>query len=135
MTEITNEDLINKAISVINSQKIGEYTIGNVGSALISCKGNIYTGVCIDVGSGMGFCAEHNAIGSMTTTGEYKIKKIVAVCRDGKGDNFILPPCGRCREFISQIDKSNLETEVILEKNKTVKLKDLLPYYDWYCKI
>ena len=34
-----------------------------------------------------------------------------------------------------QIDSENLETEVILEENKTVKLKDLLPYYDWCYKI
>lgn len=84
MTEITNEVLIEKASSVVNSKKNGEYTIGNVGSALITDKGNVYCGVCIDVGSSMGFCAEHNAIGSMIKAGEYKIKKIVAVWRDDK---------------------------------------------------
>lgn len=135
MVTITNEELINKASSAVNSKKKGENTMGNVGSALITDKGNIYLGVCIDVGSSMGFCAEHNAIGAMITAGEYKIKKITAVYKDENGGTFILSPCGRCREFMRQIDSSNLETEVILEKDKTAKLKDLLPYYDWYHKI
>ncbi|MCU9602113.1 hypothetical protein OEV75_13000 [Caldibacillus kokeshiiformis] len=47
----------------------------------------------------IGFCAEHSAITAMVTAGERKIAKIVAVYEDGS----ILPPCGRCREFISQI--------------------------------
>ncbi len=83
----------------------------------------------------MGFCAEHNAIGAMVTAGEYKIKKIVAVWKDDKNNCCILSPCGRCREFMRQIDNDNLETEVILEKDRTVKLKDLLPDYDWCHKI
>jgi cytidine deaminase len=132
---MTNQDLIDKASSVVNSYKNGEYTIGNVGSALITDKGNVYCGVCIDVGSSMGFCAEHNAIGAMVTAGEYKIKKIAAVWKDSKNNIFILSPCGRCREFMRQLDIENLETDVILEKERTVKLKDLLPYYDWCHKI
>ena len=60
----------------------------------------------------------------MITGGEYKIKKIVAVLEDGK----VLPPCGRCREFMYQIDSDNLETDVIVGENKVVKLRELLPY-------
>jgi cytidine deaminase len=132
---MTNRELIDKAISVINTKKTGEYTTGNVGAALITGKGNIYCGVCIDVGSGMGFCAEHNAIGAMVTAGEYSISKIAAVWKDDKNNSYILSPCGRCREFMLQIDKDNLEAEVILEENKTVKLRDLLPDYNWCHKI
>jgi cytidine deaminase len=132
---MTNEKLISKAVSVINSKKVGEFLIGNVGSALISESGKIYLGVCIDTSFSMGFCAEHNAIGSMITAGEYKIKKIVGVWKDDKGHIFILSPCGRCREFMRQINKENLETDVILAKDKVVKLKELLPYYDWCHKI
>jgi cytidine deaminase len=132
---MTNRELINKAISVIRSKKIGAYTIGNVGAALITDKGNVYCGVCIDVGSSMGFCAEHNAIGAMVTGGENRISKIVAVWKDDNNNSYILSPCGRCREFMLQIDKQNLEAEVILEESKAVKLKNLLPDYDWHYKI
>lgn len=132
---MTNDELINKACSVVNPRTVGEYTIGNVGAALVTDTGNIYCGVCIDVGSGMGFCAEHSAIAAMVTAGEFKIKKIVAVWKNHENNFYILSPCGRCREFMRQIDNDNLETDVILERDKTVKLKDLLPNHDWCFKI
>jgi len=134
MPEITTEALIEKAKSVLHPQKVGSYLVGDVGCALLTDKNNIYLGVCIDSGSGMGFCAEHSAIAAMVTAGEYKIKKIVAVWQDDTG-TYILSPCGRCREFIRQIDKDNLDTEVILATNKIVKLAELLPYHDWFQKI
>jgi cytidine deaminase len=42
-----------------------------------------------------------------------------------------VPPCGRCREFIRQIDEANLETDVLLGQDKMRKLKELLPYHEW----
>ena len=134
MIEITNKELIEKAASIVRARNNGDFTVGDVGCALITDKGNLYLGVCIDTSSGMGFCAEHNAIGSMTTAGESKIKKIVAVSKN-KNDAYILSPCGRCREFMRQIDDDNLETRVILSENKEITLKELLPYYAWYNKI
>lgn len=135
MVEISNQALIEKAASVVNSKRIGDYTVGDVGCALLSGEGNIYLGVCIDVSSSMGFCAEHNAIGSMITAGEYKIQKIVAVWTDDTGKVYVLSPCGRCREFMRQIHEDNIrDTEVILDMDKVVKLVDLLPHHDWFHK-
>jgi cytidine deaminase len=91
---------------------------------LITEKGNVYLGVSIDTMSGMGFCAEHSAIAAMVTNGEHIIKKIVAVAKNGTP----IPPCGRCREFMHQIHENNLEAEVIIGKNKSVRLRDLLPF-------
>ena len=124
MREITNEELISKAKSVAKFKKIGDVIIGNVGSALVTNKNNIYLGVCIEACCGIGFCAEHSAISNMLTSKEYTIKRIVAVSRDGK----IMPPCGRCRELIYEISGRNLDTEIILGKNKILKLRDLLPH-------
>jgi cytidine deaminase len=135
MQNMTNEELIQKATSVINERKTDQYTVGQVGSALITDKGNIYTGVCIDTGSGMGFCAEASAIASMITAGEHKIKKIVATWKDEKGDLYIASPCGRCREFISTFDESNINAEVILDKNAVSTLKELLPHRREYNKV
>lgn len=125
MTQIGNDELIRKAKSVLKRRKIKHgFTVGDVGCALVTDKGNVYLGVCIDAASGMGFCAEHSAIAAMITHGEYVIKKIVAVVEGGKP----IPPCGRCREFIRQIHEENSETEVIIGKGKSVKLKELLPF-------
>ncbi|KYK24647.1 hypothetical protein AYK26_03395 [Euryarchaeota archaeon SM23-78] len=123
---MTNEELIEKAKSVIKPKKIKHGCIvGDVGCALVTEKGNIYVGVCIDVAAAGGFGAEQSAIASMVTHGEYRIKKLVAVWKDGT----ILVPCGKCREFIHQIDEKNYQnTEIIIGKNKVVKLKDLLPH-------
>jgi|SRR3989344_4996257 len=122
--------LISQAKSVIRIRENGDFTIGDVGCALLTDKGNVYLGVCIDTSSSMGFCAEHNAIGSMVTAGESRINKIVAVV-EHEGGFYVLPPCGRCREFMYQIDNNNIDTEVILAADKSVLLKELLPSYGW----
>lgn len=131
---MTHQELIAKAASVVRPKKIREFTIADVGCALVTLSGRVYTGVCIDTRSGMGICAEHNAIGSMVTEGEYRIKTIVAVWKDDAGNCYVAAPCGKCREFMYQIDEENLKTEVILGNDKVVTLKDLLPYFDWYQK-
>jgi cytidine deaminase len=124
MIQMSNEELIRKAKSVLRPRKIKHgFTVGDVGCALVTDKGNVYLGVCIDTASGMGFCAEHSAIAAMVTHGEHIIKKIVAVVEDGKP----IPPCGRCREFMRQIHEENSDAEVIIGKDKSVKLRELLP--------
>jgi cytidine deaminase len=123
---MTNEELINQARAVVKPRKIShEFTVGDVGCALLTATGKLHLGVCIDVSGGIGFCAEHSAIASMITDGEHGIRKIVAVAADGR----ILPPCGRCREFMRQVDRDNMDrTEVLLGSDKVVKLRDLLPH-------
>jgi cytidine deaminase len=135
MSQIPNAMLIEKAKSVVNPRKIGDYLVGDVGCALVTDKGNIYLGVCIDAMSGMGFCAEHSAIAAMVTAGEYRIDKIVAVWNDKDGHTHILSPCGRCREFIRQIHTDNLSTQIIMDMDKVLTLADLLPYANWFRKI
>ncbi len=135
MSQISNEALIAKAASVVHPKKIGSFLVGQVGSALVTDKGNLYLGVCMDVSSGIGFCAEHSAIAAMVTAGEYRIEKIVAVWKDEKGDTYVLSPCGRCREFMRQIQGGNLDTEVILDTNQVAKLAELLPYDSWFQNI
>ncbi|MBS3966917.1 MAG: hypothetical protein KGZ60_06675 [Truepera sp.] len=129
MQNLTNRHLIDQAKAVLRPRKLsGDNTAGDVACALLSFSGNLYFGVCIDINSGIGFCAEHSAIAAMVTAGESGIAKIVAVW----GDGVVLPPCGRCREFMYQIDSANYtQTEVILGENRAVKLSELLPHpYD-----
>lgn len=135
MSDISNTELIERAATVVNARQVGDYIVGDVGCALVSGTGNVYLGVCIDAGSGIGFCAEHSAIAAMITAGEFRIRKIVAVWKNDEGDLFVLSPCGRCREFMRQIHPDNLaETEVILGADKVVHLADLLPYPGWFNK-
>jgi cytidine deaminase len=124
-------DLIEVARAIINPHRVGDRLFGDVAAALETTTGAIHTGVCIDTGSGTGFCAEHAAIASMVTSGEYAIARIVAVWRDDDERVTVLPPCGRCREFIRQIDDSNLGAMVVLGHGRTASLRDLLPEWRW----
>ena len=118
------EELIRTANETLNPRKLSDDSYaGSVAAALVTNNGNVYKGVCIDTPCSMGFCAEHAAIASMITAGESRIEKIVAVC-DGKG---VVSPCGRCREFMYQINYENLETEVQLDFG-VVALEELLPH-------
>jgi cytidine deaminase len=126
-----NAELIQSAQAVLNPHVVDKRLFGDVAATLVTDIGNRYSGVCIDTGSGTGFCAEHSAIAAMVTAGEYRIAQIVAVWRDGDGALYVLPPCGRCREFIRQIDPANLDAEVILGLDRSAKLSDLLPLYQW----
>jgi len=123
---LSNQEMIEKARTVLKPRDLGHgNSAGDVACALLTTSGNLYYGVCMDISSGIGFCAEHAAIAAMITAGESKIARIVAVW----GEDTVLPPCGRCREFIYQVDEANYEhTEVILGADQAVKLKDLLPH-------
>jgi cytidine deaminase len=119
-----NAELIAKAKALAYHRELsGECTGGGVAAAVLAESGNVYVGVSIDAACGIGFCAEHGAIAQMITQGESRIAKAVAVTHDGK----IIPPCGRCRELMYQVNRGNLGTEVLLEGGRTVRLGELLP--------
>jgi cytidine deaminase len=131
MSAFSNDALIASAEAVLHPHTVDGRLFGDVGATLVTEAGNHYCGVCIDTGSGTGFCAEHAAIAAMVTAGEYKIARIVAVWRDDEGVLHVVPPCGRCREFIRQIDPANLDTDVVLSRTNSAKLRELLPHSAW----
>lgn len=128
---MTDAELIAAAGRVITDRPNGSYRAGGVGAALLTAGGHLHLGVCIDTDCSLGFCAEANAIGAMVTSGESRIARIVAVWLDD-GVARIVPPCGRCREFIQQIDAGNWATEVLLPGSKVLPLADLLPHHDGF---
>ena len=129
---VSDRDLIARAAALIKPRR-GPYgrQFAGVGCSLVATSGNLYSGVDIDTGSGTGFCAEHAAIAAMVTAGEYQIAKIVAVWRDEQGRLYVLPPCGRCRELIRQIDAANLDAEIVLGVERRMRLRELLPEHEW----
>lgn len=131
MQPVPNQELIDAARSVLNPHRVGDRLLGDVAATLVTTTGKRFSGVCIDTACGTGICAEHAAVAAMVTAGEYAIAKIVAVWQDESGALFVLPPCGRCREFLRQIDSHNLDTEVVLARDATQRLRDLLPQNEW----
>lgn len=125
-TLVSFDELYQSAKQVVNPRRLSTWaTAGSVGAAILSDSNTIYRGVCIDTACSMGFCAEHAAAAAMIAAGEHRILKMVAVDRDGH----VMPPCGRCREFVSQLHEDNSGTEVVIDDDGTVvKLEALLPY-------
>lgn len=123
-------EMYEAAKGVLNPRKISEYvTCGEVGAAVLSKSGKIYTGVCIDTCSSLGICAERNAIFNMITNGEDAIKRVIAINRDGKA----MPPCGACREFMTQLmpeEYSDIEIMMDYENDKVVTLGEITP--EWW---
>jgi len=122
-------ELYNAALKVQNERTVSPFIeAGEVAAAILTKKGNIYVGVCIDTASTLGMCAERNAIANMITNGESQIDKVVAVMEDGS----VGSPCGACREYMMQLDKESGEIEILtnLKEMKTVRLKELIP--DWW---
>lgn len=123
------KELYDAARSVIAAKELSKNMfVGEVGAAVLSSKGNIYTGVCIDTACSLGFCAERNALSTMFTNGEYEIVKVCAVYKDGS----VMPPCGACREFMIQMGETAKDIEVLVSNDgRTVHLAQLMPEYQY----
>ena len=131
LDKIWNE-MYNAAKSVLNERKINDYVYcGEVAAAVLSKSGKIYTGVCIDTCSGLGVCAERNAIFNMITNGEHEIDKVLCIMPDGSNG----APCGACRELMVQMMAGHYkDVEILLdyEKERIVTLGEITP--EWWIK-
>ena len=124
------EEMQSAAKMVLNERKISDYiTAGCVAAAVLSASGRIYTGVCVDTCSGLGVCAERNAIFNMITEGESDISKVLCIMPDGSNG----APCGACRELMVQLMPGryhNIEIMLDYKSGKIVTLGELTP--EWW---
>lgn len=123
-------DLDPRALIATARQLAGEFrpstdvVAGSVAAALLSASGRVYTGICVDTASSLGFCAEHAAVAELLKARESQIRLIVAVTASGQ----VVAPCGRCRELLWQLDRRNAQAGVVLALEQVVPLAELLPY-------
>lgn len=125
------DTLYEEAVKKLNPRTISPFIeAGGVSAAILTDKGNIYTGVCIDTACTLGMCAERNAIANMITNGENRITKLVCVMEDGS----VGSPCGACREYLMQLDKRSPLIEILVDykEKRTITLNKLIP--DWWGK-
>jgi cytidine deaminase len=124
---MTDADLIQATARLVRPRPLGpSVEVASVAAGLLAPDGTAHYGVCIDAACSIGFCAEHAAAAAMITSGASRVTTMVAVGAAGA----ILPPCGRCRELILQIDPANRHTRVLLSATRAVPLHTLLP--DWW---
>ena len=129
----TWEKMYIAARKVQNERKLSSLVeAGSVSAALLTKKGNIYVGVCIDTACSLGMCAERNAIANMITNGENTLCRMIAVDRSGQA----VPPCGACREFMAQLMPKDYQAITLMldhEKETIVTLGELTP--KWWISI
>lgn len=119
---------INRLIlKAIESKKnsYSPYSNFRVGAAVITDKGNIYTGSNIENAAySETICGERVAIFKAISSGEKKIVKIAVF-----GDSEYIFPCGACRQVMSEFGE---DLEIIVGANeldyKKYKIKELLPH-------
>ena len=123
-------DLHDAAVKVLKPREVSRMIeAGGVAAAVESDSGEIYVGVCVDTACTLGVCAERNAIFNMLTNGEDAIRRVIAVDRDGNA----IPPCGACRELMSQLmpdNYRNIEIMLDYDAGKAVTLGQLTP--EWW---
>ena len=103
------------------------YSDFKVGAALLTPKGNIYSGCNVENGSyGLTVCAERNAIFDMVKNGENKISKIVII---GETDDY-LSPCGACRQVIAEFADEDAEVYMFNRNRdyKKVTVEEIIPF-------
>jgi cytidine deaminase len=126
--DLSDDELRRRAVQVTEraqatfAHRPGQALMGCVGAILVTEDGNVYTGVVLNLEVGIGFCAESSAVAEMIKHGESRIARICAATSGGAS----LPPCGRCRELLYQIDPGNLDTTVLVPGG-TRPLRELLP--------
>ena len=122
---MTDDELISVATKLVGEFRTSRDCVaGGVAAALVTAAGGVYTGICIDTGCSLGFCAEHAAVAEMLKSRESEIRSIVAVDSSGR----VLAPCGRCRELLWQINPRNADARVILGLENAATLRELLPH-------
>ena len=120
----TDKELIVMARQAIIPNYDGVSYNHTVGAAIRCKNGRIYTGV--NVYSIHGACAEQVAIGAAITAGEREFEAVVAV--EGEKGERILPPCGNCRQMLSDYMPDCMVLIPTEGEIKKVAAKELLPF-------
>lgn len=125
---MTDNELVKIAIDALKNS-YSPYSGFRVGAALLTADGSTFSGCNIENASyPAGICAERTAIGNAVSAGAKEFLKIAIVGgRDGIITDYC-PPCGICRQVLSEF--CGEEFEILLyngEKIKSYRLSELLP--------
>ena len=131
MDSHSTKALIEKAIEARNNAYC-PYSGFAVGAALLCEDGEVFTGVNIENASfPVGLCAERSAVSAAVSSGKRCFTAIAVVGgRVGEDITGLCPPCGMCRQFLSELCSDDFK--IILARSsddhKVFTLSELLPY-------
>ncbi len=114
-----DKKLIEEARLIISKRFKEDYH--HVGAALRTKSGKVFSAVHLEAYVGrVAVCAEAIAIGMAAAAGDTELETIVAVDRQGR----VVPPCGMCRELISDYAP---DCQVIITEVEMMTIGELLP--------
>ena len=120
------KELTAKARDAIQGDRVASPCVkgGYVSTALLTDKGNVYTGINLDAKCALGSCSERYTLHKVFEANKNE-KVIRCVCFYR---NEVHLPCGACRELFMQYGNGIEDMEILLdiETEKTVKLKDTM---------
>jgi cytidine deaminase len=117
--ELKDRELIENARTIIAKRFKENYH--HIGAALRTKSGEIFSAVHLEAYVGrVAICAEAIAIGMAAAAGDTDIETIVAVNSNGR----VIPPCGICRELISDYSS---DCKVIITEVESISICELLP--------
>jgi cytidine deaminase len=136
-TELNEQDMEVLRYAIEASNRLYVRGIQEVGAAVRTTAGQIFSGIHFETSTGFAnVCGEIAAICCMVSAGHRDLDTIAAVWRDANGEHYLLPPCGRCREVISDFNpdawvivttmQNHWEVAAINRPAK-VRIVDLLP--------
>lgn len=125
-----NEALIKEAL-LAREKSYAPYSKFHVGAALLTKKGNVYTGCNIENAAfSPTNCAERTAIFKAVSEGETEFDKIVIVGGAEEKPMEYCPPCGVCRQVMREF-VSPEEFVIVLARSvteyKEYTLEELFP--------
>lgn len=95
-----------------------------VGAAIETDGGEIFTGANVENASlGLTLCAERVALGTAVSAGARRFTRIVVVT----GANRPTPPCGACRQVLSEFGDGLRVDAVTGSTSRSWRLAELLP--------
>ena len=123
---IETKDLVSIAMDAAKNS-YSPYSNFRVGAALLTEEGRVFTGTNVENRSyGGTICAERTAVCKAVSEGHRKFRAIAVI---GLDTDKILPPCGICRQFITEFGS---DIKVIMANNKMefieVDISELVPY-------
>ena len=127
MSMISDKELYNMA-NEARAAAYSPYSGITVGAALLSASGKVYTGANIENSSfSPTVCAERVAFFSAIHAGERDFVAIaVAGGKAGEEPKATFPPCGVCRQVMSEFCKKDFK--VIFEGGEAVSFEEILPH-------
>ena len=117
--------MINKAALALQNA-YAPYSNYQVAACIMSSDDKIFTGVNVENCSyGLTLCAEASAICQMISSGSKTIQAMVIM----NGENTLCPPCGACRQRISEFTTSETIIHLCHHNSviQSIPFKELLP--------